>query len=416
MVEVVVTGLGAVSPIGIGIDAVRSALAAGRSGVRRLPRFAAPGFPVPFGAEVADFDGRQHVRPRKSLKVMSREIQMAFAAADQAFAAAGHAPHSLDPERLGVVFGSDLIQPDPTETAAAFAGCIADGGFEFDRWGTAAMREIQPLWMLKHLPNMPACHIGIAIDARGPNNTITLGDVSSLSALAEAKSMIERGAVDAVLAGGTGSRLMPTTMARNAAGEASVRGDDPEAAPRPFEASRDGEVFGEGAAALLLESAAAARRRQVPALAVLAGLGASFGRDDAVVSDGAIRRALLHCLERSGLSAVDVGLVIAQGRSTQGADMAEARAIRDVCGDVPVTAPSSYYGSLGSGSGAMASVLAILALADGQIPPTRNYGRPDPRCPLNIISEPGRPLEKPAVVVVSHSTTGQAAAAAFVRG
>ena len=415
MVEVVVTGLGVVSPIGIGVDAVRAALAARKSGVRRLARYAAVGFPVPFGAEVADFEGREHVRPRKSLKVMSREIQMAFAAADQAYVASGHAPHSIDPERFGVVFGSDLIQPDPTETAAAFAGCIDEGNFEFGLWGDAAMREIQPLWMLKHLPNMPACHIGIAIDARGPNNTITLGDVSSLSALAEAKGVIERGAADAALAGGTGSRLMPTTMARNAAGEASVRSDVPPAAPRPFEAGRDGEVFGEGAAAMLLETRASAARRQATTLAKVAGVGASFGRDEGLISYAAICRALHRCLEQSGLTSGDVGLVIAQGRSTQTADMAEARAIREVLGEVPVTAPSSYYGTLGSGSGAMASLLAILALVDGIIPATRNYDRPDPRCPLNIVSETGRPLEKPAVVVVSYSTTGQAAAAAFVR-
>jgi len=415
MVEVVVTGLGVVSPIGIGLDAVRAALAAGRSGVRRLARYAADGFPVPFGAEVADFDGRDHVRPRKSLKVMSREIQMAFAAADQAYAAAGLPLRPIDPERLGVVFGSDLIQPDPTETAAAFAGCIDDGAFEFDRWGTAAMREIQPLWMLKHLPNMPACHVGIAIDARGPNNTITLGDVSSLSAIAEAKGVIQRDAADAALAGGTGSRLMPTTMARNAAGEASVRSDDPAAAPRPFEASRDGEVFGEGAAALVLESRDSARRRQAAPLARVAGLGASFGRESGVISDAALRRAILRALEQAGLAAADIGLVFAQGRSTQAADVAEARAIRDVLGDVPVTAPSSYYGSLGSGSGAMASMLAIMTLVDGRIPATRNYDRPDPRCPLNIVTETDRSLEKPAVVVVSHSTTGQAAAAVFTR-
>jgi 3-oxoacyl-[acyl-carrier-protein] synthase II len=414
MVEVVVTGLGVVSPIGIGVDAVRSALSARRSGVRRIPRYAAREFPVSFGAEVADFDGRDHVRPRKSLKVMSREIQMAFAAADQAYAAAGHAPNTIDPERFGVVFGSDLIQPDPTETAAAFAGCIEDGNFDFERWGTAAMREIQPLWMLKHLPNMPACHIGIAVDARGPNNTITLGDVSSLSALAESKGMIDRGAVDAVIAGGTGSRLMPTTMARNAAGEASVRSDDPPAAPRPFEASRDGEVFGEGAAALLLESAAAARRRQVAPLARLAGLGASFGRDESAVSDAAIGRAVERALAQAGLTAADVGLVIAQGRSTQAADVAEARAIRAIFGDAPVTAPSSYYGSLGSGSGAMAGVLAVLALVDRRIPATLNYEKPDPNCPLHIVTS-AAPLEKPAVVVISHSTTGQAAAAVFTR-
>src|SRR5262245_13578409 len=123
---VVVTGLGVVSPIGIGLDAVRASFDHGRSGVRRLASLD-ESFPVRFGAEIADFDAKQYVRPRKSLKVMSREIQLAFAAADQAWSEAAIAQGAIDSERVGVVFGSDLIQPDPTETAPAFANCVNEG-------------------------------------------------------------------------------------------------------------------------------------------------------------------------------------------------------------------------------------------------------------------------------------------------
>lgn len=410
--DVVITGLGIISPIGIGAAAMWDSFVAGRSGVKPLSLFDASSLPIRFGGEVSDFDGKIYVRPRKSLKVMSRDIQLAFAASDQAWTDAGLAPDSFDPERFGVVFGSDLIQPDPEETADAYRGCMDDGEFDFRRWGDAAVREIAPLWMLKHLPNMPACHVGIAFDARGPNNTITLGEVSASAALAEAMHVLRRGRADLMLSGGTGTRVKPTTMVRNAAGESSQRNDAPERASRPFDAERDGEVHGEAAATFVLETSAHAARRGAKVLAKFAGAGSAFGRaaEGGTTSD-AVAASIRRALEDAEIAAEDVGLVVAAGRSTQRDDAAEATGIHAALGDVPVTAPSSFYGNVGSASGALGLATAVGALRHGTIPPTLNYETPDAACPVRVVAtRGGAPLEKPCVVVVSQSPMGQATA------
>ena len=260
--EIVVTGVGVVSPIGIGKEAFWSALAAGRSGIRRLKLFDdGSDLPVPFGGEVADFDPKQRIRPRKSLKVMNRDIQLAFVAADLACTDAGIHEHRIDPDRLGVLLGADMMACDLEELTNAYRACMVDGCFDFSRWGPAAMAEIFPLWMLKYLPNMPACHVGIAQDARGPNNTIVSGEVSSLAAVAEAVGILQRGQADVMIVGGSSSRIHPTIWAYSRHLPLSRRSDDPAAACRPFDARRDGIVYGEGAAAFLLETADHAQSR-----------------------------------------------------------------------------------------------------------------------------------------------------------
>ncbi len=191
--EIVVTGMGVVSPIGIGKAPFWTSLAEGRGGIRRLDMPVDAELPPPIGGIVADFDPKQYVRPRKSLKVMSRDIQLAFAAADLACVDAGLRERPIEPERLGVLFGAGLIGCDLDEMIGVYRACIVDGKFDFQRWGKSAMGELFPLWMLKYLPNMPACHIGIGQDARGPNNSLTLGDVSSLSAMIEAVRVLQRG-------------------------------------------------------------------------------------------------------------------------------------------------------------------------------------------------------------------------------
>src|SRR5262245_51189311 len=181
--EVVITGLGVVSPIGIGIDAFTDSLRAGRSGVRPIQLFDASGFPVRIVAEVVDFDPKAYVRPRKSLKVMSREIQFGFAAADMAMAAAVLQQGQAEPDRFGVVFAAEMIYCGLDELEAVYRRSMAEGKFDFGRWGEAMMSEMYPLWLLRNLPNMVACQIAIVHDARGPNNTISLSDVSSLLAV-----------------------------------------------------------------------------------------------------------------------------------------------------------------------------------------------------------------------------------------
>ncbi len=265
--EVVITGLGVVSPIGIGRDAFRSALREGISGVRPITLFDASRFPVRIAAEVADFDPKAYVRPRKSLKVMSREIQFGFAAADFALTDARVQPGGVEPDRFGVVFGAEMIYCDLDELSGIYRRCIAEGRFDFSCWGESMAGEMYPLWLLRNLPNMVACHVAIVHDARGPNNTIGHSDVSSLAAIAEAVRVIQRGAADVMIAGGVGARINPTSMSYRGDIDQSHRNDDPARAARPFDAGRDGLVNGEGAAAFILESRENAQKRGVRILA-----------------------------------------------------------------------------------------------------------------------------------------------------
>jgi len=402
-----------VSPIGIGIDPFWTSLCEGRSGVRTLDLFGDQSdLPLPFGADVADFDPVEFVRPRKSLKVMSRGIQLGFAAADLACVDAGIREKPMDPERLGIVFGSEMMPCELSELQDAFRGCTVDGRFEYDLWGSVSMKEMYPLWMLKYLPNMPACHIGIAQDARGPNNSLTLGDVSSLSALTEAIRVIERGHADAMLTGGSGTRVFPSLWARTNAYELSLRSDDPAAASRPFDAGRDGSVNGEGAGAFLLESRQHAEARGATILARVLGFANTFEPccNGHSLQGIAIRNAMGGALRVAGLKVADIGHVNANGASTILDDRIEAQAIRDVLGDVPVTAPKSFFGNLGAGSGAVEMAASVLALQKGIIPYTLNYEQPDPECPINVICSKPMKTDRPTAMVLNHTILGQAAA------
>ncbi len=415
--EIVITGVGVVSSIGIGSEAFWDSLCAGRSGVRRLDLFEGSDhlpddLPPTFGANVLDFDPKQYVRPRKSLKVMSRDIQLAFVAADLAAAEARFNERPVDPERLGITFGAEMIPCELSELTDAFDRCIANGKFDFDAWGRTAMAEMYPLWMLKYLPNMPACHIGIAQDARGPNNSITLGDVSSLSALAEAIRVIQRGHADAMIAGGTSSRIHVASWIRSEIFELSPGHGDPASATRPFDARRDGTVNGEGAGAFVLETRDHAEARGADIQARILGFAGAFEptRNGAPLTGRAIRRAITEALRDANLTPGDIGHVNANGSGSIPNDQLEAQAIHDVLGDVPVTAPKSFFGNSGAGSGSVEMVAGVLSLQEGLIPPTLNYQQPDPNCPVNVVH--GQPLAttKPTALILNHTPYGQAMA------
>lgn len=413
--EIFVTAAGVVCPIGIGMDALWASLCEGRSGVRNLNLYETPDLPVPIGGAIVDFDPRLFIKNRKSLKVMSRDIQFAVSAAEMAAEMAGHRAKPFDPERFGVIFGADVIHCELSEIVPAFRSCMVEGKFDFHRWGHAAMADLFPLWMLKYLPNMCACHIGLAQDARGPNNTLTIGDVSSLSAMTEASRVIERSHAEAMLTGGAGSRIHPTILFRGMAQELSRRGGEPEKACRPFDAGRDGVVNGECAAAFILETRGHADERGVAPLAKILGHASACepvlkGQSSQSLKGTALRHALTGALKESGISAKDVGCVIAHGLSTHLDDECEAKAICEVLGNTPVTAPKSYFGYCGAGSGSVEMVVGLLSLKYRQIPPTLNYETPDPRCPVNVVHGRPQPLESPHVLVVSYSQQGQAVA------
>lgn len=412
--EIVITGLGLVSPIGIGSAPYWESLLRGRSGVAPLPQYEGTSLPVRFGAAVTDFEGKQFVRPRKSLKVMCREIQLGFSAATIAVEDAGLAEGHTDPDRFGVVYGSEMFYCEPDEPVNAIRKCLVDGEFQFDLWGHRAMHELYPLWMLMYLPNMVACHLGIAHDARGPNNTITVGEASSLLALIEAAEVIDRGAADMMIVGGVGSRINLTPLISRNDSQLSHRQDDPAAASRPFDADRDGMVNGEGASALVLERRAHAAARGAKIYGQLRGYGRSYQtRDQGQVSGNqGYRHAIRRALESSGLSAAELGHVNANGFSTPADDPWEAQALAELLPEVPVTCPRGNFGNLGAAAGLTELAASLLSFQQGQVPHILNYETPDPRCPIRAIrDEPlgGRPA---SALKLSQSSTGQTVALA----
>jgi 3-oxoacyl-[acyl-carrier-protein] synthase II len=415
--EIVITGVGVVSPIGIGCEPFWQSLVTGRSGIRLVDLFDASSLRVRFGGQIPDFDPKQYVRPRKSLKVMSREIQIGFAAADLALADAGIAGGSVEPERFGVVFGNDMIYADLEDLERTYRRSSRNGQFDFHLWSEAIQEELHPLWLLKHLPNMTASHVAIAHDARGPNNSIVLGDVSGLLAIAEAASVISRGWADVMLAGGTGCRLHPTALVARGDTLLSHRADDFRAACRPFDRDRDGLVNGEGAGVIVLESREHADRRGATIRGVLMATASRCeprARHDGVTGSS-LRQAIGAVCRAADLAPENIGHVNAHGVSTIDMDRAEAKAIAAELGDVPVTAPKSFFGHVGAGGGVVEMAASILGIERGLVPPTLNYQASDPECPVNVVH--GEPLEgRPATAVkVNFCSTGQAVAVA-IRG
>lgn len=410
--DVVITGIGVVSPIGIGCESYWASMIEQRSGVRTIQTFDASTSRCKIAGEVPDFEPKKYIRPRKSLKVMSRDIQLGFAAAEMAVADSGLEPDAIDPERKGVVFGADLIYTDIGAIHDAYRSCIIDGKFDFNRWGTHALANMHPLWMLKYLPNMPACHIGISQQACGPNNSITVGDTSSLQALSEAVRVIQRGNIDIVISGGTSSQLNPTVYDFRGRGRFTRAQGDPTTFPRPFDRDRDGSLHGEGAAAFVLESREHAEHRGATVLANIAGCSSGFEPiPPGMPPQGtAICNGIEAALKEAGMQPDDIDHVNAHGLGTVEVDRTEAQAIYKTLGDLPVIAPKSYFGNLGAGSGSVEMVVSLLALNKGVLPASLNYEHPDPECPVNVVHHETRPTEKKAALLLNQGRAGQAVA------
>ena len=257
--------MGVVCPLGNGPAELWEALVAGRSGVGPLTTVPSDGLPIPFAAEARQFTGgiedfgdldkELKKSIRKGLKVMCRESQMGVAVAQRALADAKMAVGSRDPDRIGISFGSDYMLSSPDEFIAGVQKSLdGDGRFEFSRWATNGMPQMSPLWLLKYLPNMPASHVAIYNDLRGPNNSITLREAAANLAVGEAFRIIAEGRADAMIVGTTGTRLHPMkTIHCVQQNELATEADDPATASRPFDLQRSGAVLGEGAGAIFLE-------------------------------------------------------------------------------------------------------------------------------------------------------------------
>jgi 3-oxoacyl-[acyl-carrier-protein] synthase II len=417
-IRTVITGVGVVSPIGIGNDAFWDSLTHGRSGVGYLRAFRNGDVPTRLGAQILDFEPEHYIAHKKLLKVMSRDIQLGVAASSMAMGDANLVRGSVDPDRLGVSFGAGRMSTTPEELSAAVEACSDANGFDYSRWGDVGINEVSPLWLLRQLPNMAACHVSIEFDARGPNNTITCRESSALLALAEAVGIIERGAADCMIVGAASSNIHPVDIVKLSLFDGlSRRVDDPHRACRPFDFDRDGTIVGEGAATFVVERHSHAVRRGAKIYAEI--LGVAAGCDGTGFSNGAggtgLVRAINSAMRQAGINPRDLGHINAHGKSTQRDDLVEARAFHrafqsDV-DDVPVTALKSYFGHFDAGSGAVELAGSLLALERGTIPMTLNYETPDPRCRLRVVQrEPLRQQQRVALTV-NRTAMGQSAAA-----
>lgn len=420
--RVAITGMGVVSPLGSSLDALREALWSGKSGVAPLEWMAELPDHVLYGGEAWGFEGsindfgelpkdrKKYIR--KAIKLMCRETVMGLAAVQHAVADAGAEEPLGDPERSGVVFGSDYMLTMPEEFENSMAKCRETGSFRYETWGQDGLGEMNPLWMLKYLPNMPASHVAITYDLRGPNNSLTLREASGLAAVREAAQTIARGHADRMVAGATGTRLHPFKTVHAVQTEKLADPSLPPAeASRPFDAARTGMVVGEGAGAVVLEDMETAEARGAKIYGEVLGSASSSVTDKQL--HGNPRQALEN-VARAALrdAGVDsVGHVNAHGLGTPDMDVAEAESIAAALGrsDVPTVAPKSRFGNLGAGSGVVEMVCSTLALGDDKLFPAFNCGSPDPTCPVNASPADGTPAGG-SFLKLSVTPQGQAAA------
>ena len=409
--EVVITGIGAINPIGIGRQAFWDSLLSGTSGIQPIPADQLGTLPIPYAGQLPDFDPKKFVKPRKAIKMMSRGIQVGQAAATQAFEDAGLVSDQLDSDRFGVVFGSEMLYGHPSDLSDIFESSQEGNTASMQKWGEHFTHQMFPLWLLMYLPNMIACHAAIALDARGPNNTIVQGAASGLLAIIEAATYIERGWADVMISGGCGITFNPTKEVYLKHSSLSQQPDGTKAC-RPFDAHRDGTVPGEGGAAVILESRAHAEARGAEVLAAIVDFGRSVGLRDPDTG-GATREAISRSIDRVTASAepAQIQHVSAHGLGTVEDDRCEAQAIAKALGtDVPVTAFKSYFGCLGAGAGASEFAASVLALHHQRVPHILNFETPDPECPVAAVRHQPQENAQPQALVLSQSVTGQATA------
>ncbi len=430
--RVVITGLGLISPLGNTTETFWNALRTGTSGVRALEDLPAQLLKMPWAAEARDFTGHiddfgtlektQKRSIRKGIKVMCREIQMGVASAQLALNDAGLKFGDYDVARTGVLFGSDYILSGPEEFIDAVTSCRdANKQFDYDQWAEQGIPKITPLWLLKYLPNMPASHIAIYNDLRGPSNSLTMREASANSAIGEATHLIARGSADKMIAGATGTRVHPLrTLHVVLQEEIATGGDDPTTACKPFDKNRSGMVLGEGAGAVVLESLESAQKRDATILGEITGSGSSAVMNAQGVGDlrQACAIAMRQALRNAQLAPEAVGHVHAHGVSTSRSDAEEAQAIAQVFGTrrepVPVTAAKSYLGNSGAACGVIELIASVLALEHRQLFPILNHTTADPDCPINVVASPDV-APGDSFVNINVTPLGQASALAVQR-
>src|ERR687883_458242 len=382
MKRVVVTGLGAVTPIGNDVRATWDAAVAGRSGIDWIRSFDADGLPVRVAAEVKDFDATQVASP-KEVRKLERNVLLALGAAQEAMGDAGL--NGFDPSRVGIVFGSAI-------------GGVPGLLDQHDTLRDRGPDRVSPNFLPNVLVDSCSGQIAISLGITGPNYAVVSACATGSHAIGEAAELIKRGDADAVLAGGAESCMHPLILAGFTAMRGlAVEDEDPPRASRPFDATRAGFVMGEGACVLVLEDLDAARKRGAPVYAEVLGYGGSNDAHHMAQPEPeatGVADMMRAALRRADVEPERVGYINAHGTSTPLGDAAETKAIKEVFGahahELAVSSTKSVMGHTFGAAGAIEAIMCALAIHHGEIPPTINYRNPDPECDLDYVPNEAR--------------------------
>ena len=399
----VITGFGAVSCLGLNSRQMWDSLLNGRCGISPITSFDASSFPCKIAGEVKDFSISNYIPKsyRKSIKIMSRDIELAVGAAYEAFVSAGLVTKAINPEkvninptRVGMNVGAGMMCCDLEELALSAAASKIDDHFDYKKWGKDGLELIPPLWLLKYLPNMPACHISIIHYTQGPSNSITCAEVSSQLAISEACLTLNRGVCDIILAGGTDVRVNPMGIIRHWLLKRTTTefADEPDKACRPFDSQAGGSVFGNAAGIVVVENPQSAAKRDAKVYAEVAGTGQSSNINPAYQNlepDGrGITIAIQKALAEAGITPNQLDLIIPHGTGIAADDLAESRGIETALGkavqNVPVWPTKSMLANNGAAAGALDCIAACMAMAEGVIPAAKNCDKKAEGCNLNI--------------------------------
>ncbi|MYC27511.1 MAG: beta-ketoacyl-ACP synthase II [Nitrospira sp. SB0662_bin_26] len=392
--RVVITGLGAVTPLGVGVDKTWHAVCAGQSGIGPITRFDPSGYPCRIAAEVKDFDPADHIE-KKEIKKMDTFIQYAMAASREAVDDAGLTITSDTAERVGVYIGAGIGGLPAIEQ---YHRVLQDKG----------PGRVSPFFIPMVIVNLASGQVAIRFGAKGPNSCAVTACATGNHCIGDACRIIQRGEADVMLAGGTESTICPLALAGFAAAKAlSRRNDDPQRASRPFDRDRDGFVIGEGAGVLVLEELEHAQQRGAKMYGELVGYAMTSDayHITAPPDDGA---GAVDCIEKAihdaGIPKATIGYVNAHATSTF-ADKVETQALKTVFGDhaarLPVSSTKSMLGHLLGAAGGVEAVVTTLALYHGLLPPTINLENPDPECDLDYI--PGQARQVPIEAALSNA-------------
>ena len=378
--RVVITGLGAITPLGLTVEDYWRGLIEGKSGIGPITLFDASAYPVKLAAEVKDFEPTDYM-DIKRVDRTGRCTQFAIAAARMAMAAARLDMSREKPEKVGVIIAT-----------SGMVSLITDQGEIIKKRGPM---RIDPLFISKMAPSMVPAQVGLEIGAKGPNSALNSACASGSDALATARNSLLLGHAEVIIAGGAEANISPIGIASTGRVGALSRQTDPRKASRPFDLNRDGFVFGEGAGMVVLETLEHARAREAPILAELAGAGWSFDAYSETAPDADTQAVAMRAvLQNAGVSPEEVDYINAHGTSTRLNDAAETRAIRMVFGEraykIPVSSNKSMTGHLACAAGAVEAVAAVMTVREGVIPPTINYETPDPDCDLDYVPDKAR--------------------------